>query len=60
MTNGYSQVAGCLNAVEAHKKYSPVDNFVVHGVLLYLDSLLPSIGFLVRQARQSRDVCFYQ
>ena len=60
ITNRYCQAVGCYDTVEAHKRYSPVDNFVVHGVLLYLDSLLPSIGFLVRQARQSSDVCFYQ
>ena len=25
MTNGYCQAVGCYDAVESHKKYSPVD-----------------------------------
>ena len=27
MTNRYCQAVGCLDAVETHKRYSPVDNF---------------------------------
>ena len=26
MTNRYCQAVGCYDAVEAHKRYSPVDN----------------------------------
>lgn len=26
MTNRYLQAVGCYNAVEAHKRYSPIDN----------------------------------
>ena len=29
MTNRYCQAVGCYDAVEAHKRYSPVDNFKV-------------------------------
>jgi integrase/recombinase XerD len=29
MTNRYCQAVGCLDAVEAHKKYSPIDNIKI-------------------------------
>ena len=28
MTNGYCQAVGCYDAIEAHKRYSPVDGVV--------------------------------
>ena len=28
-TNGYCQTLGCYDVAEAHKKYPPIDNFIM-------------------------------